>query len=163
MKSISTLKVSLILIISCIYLLSTNLVVAQDKNIYEISENTSSNDRKDFYSLAFNLKTTVYLKNNTVINTYGNGAVLKVNMEDTNSYNVLITNQNDYDQAELITIKVDDISKLSNSIDLTTLTETNNLKYVFIKCSFKCQHQDIENFIKVNPNIRVFYNAQNPS
>ena len=110
MKSISTLKVSLILIISCIYLLSTNLVVAQDKNIYEISENTSSNDRKDFYSLAFNLKTTVYLKNNTVINTYGNGAVLKVNMEDTNSYNVLITNQNDYDQAELITIKVDDIS-----------------------------------------------------
>ena len=163
MENKPTFKLSLILVMSCLYFLSTNFVVAQDKNIFEISENTSSNDRTDFYNLAFNLNTTAYLKDNTVINKYGDGSVLKISMEDTKSFEVLITNQKDYNQAELITIKVDEISKLSNSIDLTTLTETNNLKYVFIKCSFKCQLQDIQNFIKVNPNIRVFYSAQNPS
>ena len=163
MENKPTFKLSLILVMSCLYFLSTNLLVAQDKNIFEISENTSSNDRTDFYNLAFNLNTTAYLKDNTVINKYGDGSVLKISMEDTKSFEVLITNQKDYNQAELIIIKVDEISKLSNSIDLTTLTETNNLKYVFIKCSFKCQLQDIQNFIKVNPNIRVFYSAQNPS
>ena len=64
---------------------------------------------------------------------------------------------------EIITIKVKDLNELRNNIDLTTLTALNNLKYVFIKCAFKCESKDIETFIIAHSNIRVFYNAENPS
>ena len=165
MKNRQALKTSLILVISCICILLPNFVNAQDRDIYEISENTSLNinDRQDFYNLAFNLKTTVYLKDNSVQNTYGNGSIIKVTMQDTESFDFLKTNQSQYNQAELITIHVNTINELSKNIDLTSLSEMNGLKYIFIECLFKCQLQDVQNFVKANPNVRVFYVAQKPS
>jgi len=165
MKNRQTLKTSLILVISCICILLPDFVNAQDRDIYEISENTSLNinDRQDFYNLAFNLKTTVYLKDNSVQNTYGNGSIIKVTMQDTESFDFLKTNQSQYNQAELITIHVNTINELSKNIDLTSLSEMNGLKYIFIECLFKCQLQDVQNFVKANPNVRVFYVAQKPS
>ena len=165
MKNRQTLKTSLILVISCLCILLPDFVNAQDRDIYEISESTSLNinDRQDFYNLAFNLKTTVYIKDNSVQNTYGNGSIIKVTMQDTESFDLLKSNQSQYKQTELITIQANTINELSKNIDLTTLSEMKNLKYIFIKCSFKCQLPDIQNFIKANSNIRVFYYAQNPS
>lgn len=165
MKNRQTLKTSLILVISCLCILLPNFVSSQDRNIFEISENTSLNidDRQDFYNLAFNLNTTVYLKGNSVQNTYGNGSIIKVTMQDTESFDLLKTNQSQYNQAELITIHVNTINELSKNIDLTSLTEMDGLKYIFIECLFKCQLQDVQNFVKANPNVRVFYIAQKPS
>lgn len=163
MKTKSILKLYFILTISSIFLLSSNLSLAQDRNIYEISDNPNQSDRADFYELAFNLKTTVYFKNNAVKSQYGEGDVVKVTLEDSNSFNILIQNQAQYSKAEIITVNVNDISELSKRIDLTALTQMTQLKYVFIKCMFKSQTQDIKDFIKVNTGIRVFFNAQNPS
>lgn len=165
MKNKPLIKTTFILVLLCLCILIPDLTHAQDKGIYEISNTTnlSSKDRKDFYDLAFNLKTTLYLKNNKIQSTYGDGSVVKITIQDTKSFAFLEVNQNQYKQAEIITIKVNSINELSNTIDLTTLTAINNLKYVFIKCAFNCQLKDIENFIEANPNIRVFYNAENPS
>lgn len=165
MKNRQTLKTSLILVISCLCILLPDFVNAQDRNIFEISGNTSLNidDRQDFYNLAFNLNTTVYLKDNSVQNTYGNGSIIKVTMQDTESFDLLKTNQSQYNQAELITIHVNNFNELNKNIDLTSLTEMKGLKYIFIECLFKCQLQDVQNFVKANPNVRVFYIAQKPS
>lgn len=173
MKNNSTLKFCTGLFLVFIFLFSIEGLTAQEKGIYEISSNTlttktasnksSSNDRQNFYNLAFNLKTTVYLENNLEKNLYGKGAISKITMSDTNSFEFLKNNENKYKSAELISIKVSSIDELNNPIDLTMLTEMTNLKYVYIKCSFKCQKHDIENFVKVNPSVRVFYNAEKPS
>jgi hypothetical protein len=153
--------------------ISTLDIVAQEKNIYEISEKNhsvkavsikkKSKDREAFYNLAFNLKTTAYLENNSEKNLYGKGSIAKISMNDTKSFEFLKSNENKYKSAELIIIKVNSVNELNNSFDLTGLTKMTSLKYVYIKCSFKCKKQDIENFVKVNPSVRVFYNAEKPS
>lgn len=159
--------------IALICLISLTELTAQDNGIYEISKNNYSskvsntkgvsNERQLFYELAFNLKTTAYLENNSVKNIYGEGSVQKITLEDTKSFDILKNNATNYKDAELLIINVSSMQELKNSIDLTSVTELSNLKYVFIKCIFKCQIGDIENYIKVNPDIRVFYNAENPS
>jgi hypothetical protein len=165
MKNKSTLKLSVLLIVFCLCIVFPNLVNAQDKNIFEISENTSlhSNDRQEFYNLAFNLNTTIYLKDNMVKNTYGDDSFIRITMKDTESFDIIKNNQNQYKQIEIITIQVKSLNELSKTVDLTTLTEMDSLKYIFIKCYFKCQNNDIKNFIKTNPNVRIFYSAQMPS
>jgi hypothetical protein len=173
MKNNSTFKFCIGLLIFFICFISAENITAQEKNIYEISINPisekklkskkSSNDRQDFYNLAFNLATTVYIENNLEKNLYGKGAILKINMLDTSSFEFLKKNDSNYKTAELLIINVNSIAELNNSFDLTELTKLNHLKYVYIKCSFKCQKHDIENFVKVNPSVRVFYNAEKPS
>ena len=173
MKNNSTLKFCTSLFVVFIYFLSIGDIGAQEKNIYEISANKlkvkkanhkkHTTDRQDFYNLAFNLGTSVYLENNSEKSIYGKGVISKVNMLDTNSFELLKSNENKYKSTEIIIITVSSINELNNSFDLTGLTEMIHLKYVYIKCSFKCQKHDIENFIKVNPSVRVFYNAEKPS
>ncbi len=139
-------------------------MMGQDRDIFEISDNSGfdQNDREDFYDLAFNLKTTVYLKGNKVENKYGEGDVVKISLEDINSTDILVLNQMEYKSAELITIKIKNVNELSSKIDLTELSEMTNLKFIFIKCLFKTSSQQIESFISANPNVRIFYFAQNP-
>ena len=96
-------------------------------------------------------------------NVYGKGLISKVTMIDTKSFEFLKSNENKYKSAKIIIVEVNSINELKKSFDLTALTEMSHLKYVFIKCSFKCQKKDIENFVKVNPSVRVFYNAEKPS
>ena len=173
MKNKSTLKFCTYLFVVFIYFLSIERTVAQEKNIFEISSKTEklkkANNKKDsksrteFYNLAFNLGTTAYLENNFEKNLYGKGLISKITMIDTNSFEFLKSNENKYKSAEIIIIEVNSINELKKSFDLTGLTEMNHLKYVFIKCSFKCEKHNIENFVKVNPSVRVFYNAEKPS
>jgi hypothetical protein len=173
MKNNSTFKFCIGLFIFFICFISAESITAQEKNIFEISKNThtaktvkskkTTNDRQDFYKLAFNLATTVYIENNLEKSLYVKGPISKINMNDTSSFEFLKNNESNYKTAEIIIIKVNSINELNNSYDLTGLTEMTDLKYVYIKCSFKCQKHDIENFVKVNPYVRVFYNAEKPS
>ncbi|WP_136480997.1 hypothetical protein [Cognatitamlana onchidii] len=163
MKNKLTFKTSVVFLIFSISLLSSNLINSQDRNIFELTTQSNNRDRSDFYDLAFNLKPTAYFKDNAFRNQYGEGSILKITFEDTNSFDALANNQGNYDSAELIIIKVNNLSELNQTVDLMSLTSLNKLKYIFIKCFFKTNKQQVENFISANPNIRVFYFAQNPS
>ena len=74
MKNKSTLKFCTCLFVVFIYFLSIESAVSQEKNIFEISSKTekqkkpnnkkNSKSRTEFYNLALNLGTTVYIENN---------------------------------------------------------------------------------------------------
>ena len=53
---------------------------------------------------------------------------------------------------------------MNSSIDLTESNEQlQNLKYVFIRCDFNCTDQQINKFIKVNSDARVFFTTEKGS
>lgn len=152
-------------------LISVGKINAQENNIFEINDSNSlskstnkkDNDRDEFYKLAFNMHTTAYLKDNTIKTIYGDGAIKKVTIQDLNSFNILTSNTSKFKDVVLINIFIKSLNELNNHKDISNLTELQKLKYVFIRCSFECNKEDIQNFIKTNPNVRVFYNADKPS
>ena len=52
---------------------------------------------------------------------------------------------------------------VNDSIDLSGSMELKKLKYVFIKCNFKCSEDQIKKFVKTNSGTRIFYSSQDPS
>ena len=169
MKNYSALPYYSLLLIFCISLLSINKLSAQENNIYEVQQNevaksTSKNDnnRKRFYDLTFNLHTTLYIENNKVKVTYGSGEPIKLTFADSKSFNWL-KNNSKTNTIELITITLNNRNDLNNLLDLSNNNDFKSLKYVYVKCNFDCSEKDIEKFIKVNHNVRVFYSNQTPS
>jgi len=176
MKNKSTSRFLLAAIVCFIFFMSIENLIAQEKGIYEIfnktrltnkisksSSKSVLDDRQSFYKLAFNLNTTLYLKNNQVLNSYGEGPIKKITISDLKSFDILKNNAKNYQTVELITINVKSKSELNGTIDLTGVTEMTSLKYVFIRCSFKCRTTEVENLIKASPNVRVFYYSGKPS
>ena len=107
------------------------------------------------------LHTTAYISNNSVRNTYGDGKVQKITFSDSKSFDLL--NSKDFSDVELITITLNNTIDLNNKLDLSSNNNLGKLKYVFIKCYFKCTANQIENFITSDSNIRVFYRTESPS
>lgn len=176
MKNKLTLSFSTFTMICCFFLLVVNTSYAQEHGIYEITDNSTekslaknvskskpSNDRGDFYNLTHKLQPTIYLQDNKVKKVYGKSDIKKVTLEDIKSLNLLKNNDSRYNTADLLTIKLTSKTELSRQIDLTKLSGFSNLKYVFIKCMFKCNAEDIQKVVKVNSNIRLFYISANPS
>lgn len=168
MKNISALFLNIFLFV-CLFILPVNNVSAQENGIYELKKNTTfykasakkSKDRQEFYKLSQRLHTTAYISNNSVRNTYGEGKVQKITFSDSKSFGLL--NSNNYGDVELITVTLNNPSDLNNKLDLTSNNNLGKLKYVFIKCYFKCTTSQIENFITSDSNIRVFYRTESPS
>lgn len=173
MKNNSTLNFRLSLLVLFIYFFSSNNVLSQENNIYELeSHNTSGKsktkkeitNRAPFYDLAFNMHTTHYLQNKKVKQTYGDGYPVKITLEDINSFEIINSDSIDYNEVELITIHLLNTNDLNNKIDLSQGNEPfKKLKYVFIKCHFDCNSEQIEKFIKVNADTRVFYKIEKAS
>jgi hypothetical protein len=171
MKNHSTLPFYSLLLVFSFFLLQNNKLVAQDYGIIEfqqkneISKSNSSknNSRKRFYDLAFNLHPTHYIENGTLKSTYNFGNPIKMTFEDSKSLSWLKNINSKKSSLELITINLNGRNDLNNKIDLTSDNDFPNLKYVFIKCTFNCTENDIEEFIKVNSTVRIFYTIQKPS
>ena len=169
MKNISAFTLNIFLLLT-ISIITVDKVSAQENGIFEIKNNNKilsktnakkSSDRKEFYKLSQKLHTTAYISNNSVRNTYGDGKVQKITFSDSKSFSLL--NNNDYNEVELITITLKNSSDLNNKLDLTSNKNLGKLKYVFIKCYFKCTENQIEDFITSDSNIRVFYRTETPS
>ena len=152
---------------ACLLLmLSITQINAQEKGIYEIVNDDNSylevnKGRSEFYNLAQKRHTTAYIKNNTKLKVSGEGVTKKIIFIDTNSFNVL--NENNYTDVELITIKINSVGGLNKLLDLTLNENLSSLKYIYIRCDFKCTQEQIENFIKAKSNIRIFYRVELPS
>ena len=173
MKNKSALTFYTFLFVCFLTLLTIGKASAQEHGIFELTNDDElskvkikkykENSRGKFYKLSQNLHTTAYISNNTVKKIYGKGDIKKITFNDSKSFGLL--NNKKYGSVELITIKVDKASDLVNKLDLTTNNELSSLKYIFIRCNFKCKKQQIKKFIKAksNSNIRVFYRTETPS
>lgn len=106
---------------------------------------------------------THYFENSSLKSVYKSGDPVKLTFEDAQSFKLLKNPNSKNNQVELITIMLNSSKDLSNSIDLTKNTDLKKLKYIFIKCNFKCSKDQIQKFIKTNSEIRIFYSLQNPS
>lgn len=171
MKTNSKRPLFLLFLIFSVSLLSMNKIVAQENEIFEIqkkNENSklslkTENNRKRFYDLVFKLHPTHFIENNGLKVSYDSVDPVKMTIEDSKSINWLNNKGAKKNTLELITILLNDRNDLSNVLDLTISNEFNNLKYIFIKCNFKCSEIDIENFVKVKNEVRIFYTIQKPS
>lgn len=168
MKNKSALTFYTFLIVCFISILSIGKVSAQENGIYELNNKTfskskvsSSNDRVEFYNLSQNLHSTAYINNNAVSKIYGEGKIQRITLGDSKSFSLL--NKADYDNVELITITLNSVNDLNNTLDLTSNKNLGKLKYIFIKCYFKCTASQIEKFIISNSNLRIFYKTETPS
>lgn len=174
MKNKLTFTFCTFLLSLCITLLSSGKLCAQENGIYEIEKNNSisketakknkGNDRDDFYHLAYKLHPTSYAENKSIKKVnYNSAKISKLTFNDANSFNVLNQNTSNFYDVELITVNLNSVEDLNNKLDLTEASGFNNLKYIFIKCAFKCTEAQIKQFINSDSNIRVFYKVEIPS
>ncbi|MBP0902302.1 hypothetical protein ACFSKN_01630 [Mariniflexile gromovii] len=174
MRNKSIITSCIFLFSICIFLFSYNKLSAQENGIFELNENntfskvtsknTKANDRADFYDLTYKLQPTFYVNNRTIKenNNYSN-KVTKLTFNDLKSFDVLYRNNSAFNDIELITITLKKVEDLNNKLDLTNIQGFGNLKFIYIKCYFKCSEQQIKDFIKSNSNVRVFYKNEIPS
>jgi len=169
MKNKSALSIYTFLLVCFTFMLTVEKASAQENGIYELANNNTlskttvkkPSNRDEFYKLAQNLHTTVYINNNAISKTYGEGKVQKIILKDSKSFNLL--NSSNYNNVELITVTLKKASDLNNKLNLSANKNFGKLKYVFIKCYFKCTANQIEKFITSNSNIRIFYSTEIPS
>jgi hypothetical protein len=170
MKNKSTLAFYTLLFSFCITLFSFSRVIAQENGIYEISgsdtqkdKNKSNYDRTEFYELTQKLHSTFYIGENKLKNTYGNGQPIRITLDDANSFNFLTKDSSKFSEVEIITMTLNNQGDLNNKLNLSSLNNLKKLKYIYLKCDFKCTDKQIKEFIKYDSNVRVFYKIENPS
>ena len=153
-----------------LFLFMGNKLLAQENGVHEIVQNEFSKknkekgnsnafngNRDEFYKLAFNLHPTYYYENNSLKSTYDSGNLSKLTFEDVKSSNSIKNKNPKYDQVELITIILKNVNDLKSPLNLSKDQNLKKLKYVYIKCYFKCSDDDIKNFIRTDKNVRIFY------
>lgn len=112
------------------------------------------------YDLLYDLNTTVYIKNNSVLNTEGVGAPVVLKFLDTQSFNFVSTTNPLYDQIELITINLSSENSLRNTFNLDAIRGFSNLKYIYLKCEFAISENQIRSFLQnADPEIVFFYSS----
>jgi len=167
MKKNATLSLYIFLLIFSASLLFSNPLIAQEEGIYEITNNNtfknvaksksiSNTGRENFYELAFKMHPTHYFKNSSLKSVYDSGDPVKLTFEDTKSFNLLKNNAK-LNEVELISIMLNNRNDVNDSIDLSGSMDLKKLKYVFIRCRFKCSENDLTKFIKADNNVRIFY------
>jgi hypothetical protein len=148
-----------------ILLLGTLQGNAQSRNIYELENAKYETDRSNFYDLSFKLQPTVYFTNQKKKVLQPETPPVKLNLNGVKALSQLQTVDFNTQKIELISISLYQPQDLNTTLNLTTLSQFKNLKYIFIKCYFNTNALDIQRFIKINPNtaIRVFYKTEIPS
>jgi hypothetical protein len=171
MKNKSALTTYTALLSCLVFLLSVNITEAQENDIFELSNNlktskssiSKNNSRSDFYNLKYKLHSTIYIGKNSIEKIYGKGKAKKLTFSDTDSFSLLNNNSKQYNDVELITITLSSPTDLNKSLNLSNTNKFTNLKYIFIRCYFKCTPEQIKAFVKSNSNVRVFYSNEIPS
>lgn len=174
MKNNSTLNIYSSLVALLLLLFFTGNMFSQENNIYEIENNTvgkkftskneSINNRDEFYDLTFKMYSTYYFQNKELKSKYGKGTPLKLTFRDLESVESLYDNTQDYSEVQLITIDLLNTNDLNSVIDLTYNNQPfQNLKYIFLRCNFNCNEQQINKFIKVNSDVRIFFTTEKGS
>jgi hypothetical protein len=175
------------ILFSVVLLFFINNGIAQETKIYELFEtesqtttttqiskstlsksatksNSYTNNLNDFYDLNNNLKPTVYVVDNSIVKVSGKTNPLKLNSEDVTSFNVLKSGNRLYQSVELLIVNLENSRELNTPLDLASLQNFNSLKYIYIKCNFKCTVEQIKRFVlNAKPEITIYFITINPS
>ena len=110
--------------------------------------------------LLYELKSTIYIKNNGILNVEGPGAPLVLKFLDVKSFNFTSTRNPLYNKVEMITISLSSENDLRNTFDLNTVKGFSHLKYIYLKCEFPISENQVRSFIQnADPEITFFYNT----
>lgn len=183
MKSTTVISLMKYFILGCFLVLSINHLSAQSSNIYELTEQDfqdtsiskkvakssrsakSTNDfRQGFFDLKKGLKPTMYVDKNKIKKVTGGVSPLILKYQNSSSLEALKGNSSRIKNVELLTIKIKNQSEFNNRFDFSSINGFDNLKYIYIQCSFKCTANDISSFIlNADPKVIIFYMVSNPS
>lgn len=112
------------------------------------------------YDLLYDLKATVYVKDNGILNVVGAGAPVVLKFLDTQSFNFVSTRNPLYNKVELITINLNSANDLRNSFDVDAIRGFSHLKYIYLKCEFPISENQIRTFLQnADPEITFFYSS----
>jgi len=149
-----------------IFILFLAVFTSQAQQLQELGKMLSAMNEKSevgrIESLISDLQPTVYISNEEIKN-FGETAPICADLKASAVARLSETNPL-YRSVELITIRIEQSTDLSASIDLFTLSGFTNLKYIQILCSITCTPTQIANMIKGNNSgIKVFYLVSIPS
>ena len=112
------------------------------------------------YDLLYDLKPTVYIKNNGILNVGGVGAPVVLKFLDAQSFDFISTRNTLYNKIELITINLISENDLRNPFDVDAIRGFSHLKYIYLKCEFPISENQIRAFLKnADPEITFFYSS----
>lgn len=116
------------------------------------------------YDLLYDLKSTIYIKNNGILNVDGVGAPVVLKFLDTQSFNFVSTNNALFNKVELITINLTSENDLRIPFDVDAIRGFGHLKYIYLKCGFPISENQIRSFLQnADPEITFFYSSYKPS
>lgn len=190
MKNKTTLKSFNLFSICLIAILWLNSVNAQDTTVYELFENdfqmnavqsktlnksaalksnankneTANSGFQNFLELNNNLRPTVYVDKNSIVNITGPEKPVKLKYSNIQAFNKLNEDNSLLNSVELITINIENSNDLNNKFDVSKINDFQKLKYVFIKCNFNCSVDQIKQFVlNLEPEVIVYFTKVNPS
>ncbi|WP_417291062.1 hypothetical protein [Corallibacter sp.] len=152
-------------------LLFTGYSFAQQNPIYRLTDGNAQVQGRSAQVIAnypedllFNLESSIYIKNNAVLNTYGSTAPKVLKVKDSQSLNFLYTYNELYNEVEMITINLKSLSDLSSPFDVDSIRGFSHLKYIYLKCEFPISESQIRAFIQnADTEISIFYKNINRS
>jgi hypothetical protein len=126
------------------------------------SNSKSAPEYNHVINLLNNLNSSVYLLNGEEYKSYGEQPICMF----TDLKSLSNANQNDLPTSdiELVTINIDKDTEINGSIDLSTICNYKNVKYIHIKFSFNVDTTKLSSLIKnCNPKSVIFYSIEIPS
>ncbi|WP_424494027.1 hypothetical protein [Salinimicrobium sp. GXAS 041] len=137
----------------------TNLEELQG-TVANSNQRYSSNEIEELEKLVYGSNATIIISN-TGAQILGSG-VPTVAVFDTNNLQALQKSNPDFNSVRLLKLKVDSSADLKRSIDLSSLNEFSNLKYILIQCAFNCSSSQLQNIFSNVGNKRIVYMIATP-
>lgn len=124
------------------------------------SQRSSSSIEELPYDLLFDLNSTIYIKDNGILNIEGVSAPVALKFLDTKSFNFISTRDKRFSKVELITVNLDSEKDLTTPFNLGAIRGFDSLKYIHLKCEFPISENQIRAYLKnADPEIIIFYNT----
>ena len=166
----------------CILFLCAVNLNAQDIVVYELDQGQDSQINKSttkaksglmkkstsnsekFLKIVKKNEPAVYLNNNTISKVSENFEPNRLKANNVQSLEVLKRSNKLFNKVELITVNLKNEKELNTPIDLSSFKGVNKLKYIYVKCYFKCTSNQIKTFVlNANPKISIFYSMVDQS
>lgn len=134
-----------------------NFIADESNQMNKQSEGATTSSK----SLLEDVHPSVYLENGIVKNYGSNPKCLFVNSM-ANLPNVANPFTKDY--IEIVTIKINALSDLSQQLDISVFSEFPSLRIIYVVVPFECNVSQLNNFIQnQTTNYHLIYTIENPS
>ncbi|MFC5195784.1 hypothetical protein ACFPH8_10620 [Bizionia hallyeonensis] len=161
-----------VVMVCALLVVFTSSSFAQENPIYQLPDNTDSQSmsrtstRVTTYpeDLLYDLEPSVYIKNNQIIEVTEGQKPKVVKLKDTNSFNILSSDNDLFKRVEMITINIKSASDLIRPFNVDNIRGFGSLKYIYLKCESSVTESQIRNFIQqADSEISIFYKIFNRS